>query len=395
MNTIEEVLIDMSSFGGYRLCDLSLADIQIIDSIASQVIQGTGFTERQSLLILRLLSKYSSEIVKTIPNIMQMISAPCYQLPIRKLQTEKRVSIERSDAGKCIVCVSFPYDQLKVEHIKKNRAALGHPMWDDERRAWTFMLCESTVLFIKDLISHDEFIIDPEFDEYIAQAEQIIHNMDHHVPMVELVNGNLQYKNVSQYVPKLECDGTVVDGLFNSAKHGITVWSDNVVDYLRASDCNPLTKRFLLAADNRVFEVNGKDYSLESLNEIIKHLLPIIFVVGDNELACVKQLHQALTHMGYTCDQISVLFRLPSVTGKHFNDYVKDHALNSSLTDDTKFVIISTKMPKPVLQSNIQFNNVISLGKYPAHYTVLNLLNSCQKLIYYYEHSKGINFGHM
>ena len=395
MKTIEDIVVAMSTFGFYGLCRLNRFETTIIDSIASQLIQGSGFTEKQAAVVIRVISKYSNDIASSVPNIGQLIANPVYRIPLRQLQTEKRLTIECDESGKKVITVAFPYDQSKVDRIKKSRNEVGDPSWDAERKVWVFTLCEAAIVFLKDLISDDGFSVDEEFATYIDQANHIINNIDQHIPMVDYVEGVLQYKNVSQYVPALKQE-PFIDCLFNATKCGITIWSDSVNTALTESQYNPLTRNFLLNSENRIFDIDSDKYSLELLGDVIKHMSPGIFVLpGGSELSYLKRVHQLLTSLGFTNNQITVMFRLPSNTDRNFNEYIKEHGLNSNLTDNTRFVIISAKVPKPVLQSDIHFNSVISFGKFSAHYTVRELMNSCQRLIYYCEKRKELNFGHM
>lgn len=395
MKTIEDVVIAMSTFGFYGLCRLNRFETTIIDSIASQLIQGSGFTVKQAAVVLRIISKYSNDISDSVSNISQLIANPVYRLPLRQLQTEKLLSIEHDASGKKVIVVAFPYDQSKVDRIKKSRNDVVNPIWDSERRVWVFTLCEAAIVFLKDLITDDGFSVDEEFAAYIEQANHIINNIDQHVPMVDYVDGVVQYKNVSQYVPALNQE-PFIDCLFSAIKSGITVWSDSVNAALTDSQYNPLTRDFLLTAENRIFDIDSEKYSLELLGDVIKHMSPGIFVLpGGSELSYLKRVHQLLTSLGFSNNQITVMFRLPTKTDRDFNEYIKEHGLNSNLTNNTQFVIISAKVPKPVLQSDIHFNSVISFGKFSAHYTVRELMNSCQRLIYYCEKRKELDFGHM
>ena len=57
-----------------------------------------------------------------------------------------------------------------------------------------------------------------------------------------------------------------------------------------------------------------------------------------------------------TNEEISVLFRLPTETGEKFNNFVREEKLNSSISEKTKAVFISSKVPKTILDKKIKFN---------------------------------------
>ena len=106
-------------------------------------------------------------------------------------------------------------------------------------------------------------------------------------------------------------------------------------------------------------------------------------------------IYNFLTGIGYTSDDMSVMFRLPSSDGKDFNEFVKNCGLNNPISDKTKFVFVSIKLPKPIIKSKMRFNSVISLGRSNVHYTIREFFKNRQNLIYYCEPNKQkeFNFG--
>jgi hypothetical protein len=125
---------------------------------------------------------------------------------------------------------------------------------------------------------------------------------------------------------------------------------------------------------------------------------PCLFVLpGGSELDKTKMIYNLLVEQGYSSDEISVMFRLPSSDGKNFNDFVKNCGLNNPITENTKFVFVSIKLPKPVLKSKMKFNSVVSLGRSNVHYTIREFFKNRENLIYYCEpgKQKEYNFGIM
>jgi hypothetical protein len=80
-------------------------------------------------------------------------------------------------------------------------------------------------------------------------------------------------------------------------------------------------------------------------------------------------------------EEISVLFRLPSEHGKEFNDYVRENGLNSPLTAKTRALLISQKIPKPVIESKIHFHCVVNFSNFQTHYSSRDFLNTQSNII--------------
>ena len=68
-----------------------------------------------------------------------------------------------------------------------------------------------------------------------------------------------------------------------------------------------------------------------------------------------------------------------------FNDFVKENKLNSPITEKTKIVFISSKLPKPFVKSKVKFNCVINLGFGGVHYSIKNFVENHENLIFYTE----------
>ena len=117
-----------------------------------------------------------------------------------------------------------------------------------------------------------------------------------------------------------------------------------------------------------------------------KHLTPLLVVIpGGNELEKLKLSFNFLKDNGFKNEEMSVMFRLPTLDGKGFNDFVKDHSLNSPIGENTKAVFVSSKLPKPVLKSKIKFHGIINLGFENVHYTMRDFLKNHENLIFYSE----------
>jgi preprotein translocase subunit SecD len=83
--------------------------------------------------------------------------------------------------------------------------------------------------------------------------------------------------------------------------------------------------------------------------------------------------------------EMSVMFRMPSESHKKFNDFIKENKLNSPISEKTKVVFISSKLPKPLIKSKIKFNSLINLGFGGVHYSIKNFVENQENCISYTE----------
>ena len=78
------------------------------------------------------------------------------------------------------------------------------------------------------------------------------------------------------------------------------------------------------------------------------------------------------------------MFRTDNGNERMFNELVRDYGLNNPIDENTKFVFVSQKLPKPVIKSGIKFNCAINLGSINGvHYTLNSFLHDFPDIVVY------------
>lgn len=377
----------------YLKCKLNRYDYVLIQSFVNQNLLGNGFTEKQSNLAIKILKRYSNTLNNTIQaDISQFLENPTFKLPIRKSNNQKKLSIIDHSIYKKAIKVEFPFLQEKIETIRKNKPYLGHAVWDNDQRAWIFSLDERNIKFLSSFIENEDYDIDEELQHYFFQTSEILKNIENYVPMVILEQNLPKYQNVSKNVPQLQSTD-IVAAVFEARKSGIFTWSDDVSKEFDRRDIDSVVKDFLNNENPDFFEINSQEHPVQCLTDIVKYTQPTLFIIpGGSELEKTKLIYNFLTELKYNSDEMSVMFRLSNKDGKEFNEFVKNCGLNNPINEQTKFVFISVKLPKPVITSNLKFHSVISLGRSNVHYTVREYFKNRQNLIYYCEPNKQREF---
>lgn len=361
-------------------------DEKIIHSFDDQISRGSSLTEKQGTLAVRLLKKYSSAlglILKADPT--PYLSNPQYKLALRKINNSKRIFIaEDSLYGKSLN-VELPYNQEFIEAVRKNKSKLGPGGWDHDKKVWKFGLSEDSIRFFSDLTDQYGLDVDDEFSDYRNQIVKILNSIENVAPMLTLVNNEPYLVNIPPQVPAINSKNPI-SAIFEARKYGIYTWDDTITPFFEKNKVNEITRLFLEEENTSGFHVDSKTNPIECLTDIVKNTEPTLFVIpGGLELSKLKLVVGFLRTLGYAESEMSVMFRLPSSTGKEFNEFVKNNQLNNPISEKTRFVFISIKLPKPVLESKMIFNSVISLGHSNVHYTVREYFKNCQNLVYYYE----------
>lgn len=373
-------------------------DEKLIYSFTEQITRGTAFTEKQAALALAIVKRNRAKLAAHFgKDISDSIDNPKYRLGIRQLNTERQIIITDDTVYNKVIKVKFPYNEDQVAAIRKIKSQMQGVAWNVDEKMWHFPLSEDAICFLMEFIKDQHFNIDEEFQNYSDQINVILQNMEQYVPMLVVENNALKYANISENVPEIEAD-SILKSLFHARKCGIFIWDEHAEQQLIRADIDPFIIEFLKSPPNNAFNVNCDVTPIASLTDLVQHMSPCLFVLpGGSELEKLNLGYGFLKSIGINNEDMSVMFRLPSDTGKTFNNFIKDNNLNSPIDDNTKIVFISSKLPKTVLKSKTQFNCVINLGFSGVHYTIRDYVGSHHNLVYFSENNKQkeINFGYL
>jgi hypothetical protein len=210
-------------------------------------------------------------------------------------------------------------------------------------------------------------------------------------------DGILKFKNISRSTPKLSTEN-LLEAIFTARRYGIDTWDSTVQEEIDALNLNQIVREFISLPPGANFQVDSEVFNINIISDIIKNLSPTLVVIpGGSETEKTKLAYNFLKSNGLENDEMSVMFRLPTISHKDFNEFVKDNDLNSPISEKTKAVFISGKLPKPVLKSKIKFNSIINLGFGSVHYVMKEFIGKHENLIFYTEKKsqKEINFVYM
>jgi len=378
---IEDIIITLA----FSPIIVNSYDSPMVFSFADQISRGTGFTEKQSIIAIKIATKYISDISKVLSkDLSEFIKEPSFKFPIRKLSHTKKLSIIDHLEFKKAIKAEFPYNENLINSIRINRSNLGHAAWDKDEKAWIFSLSEQHIRFLLGITANENFEIDEELKLLSNDVTNVTKHMEDYVPMITSDNNQIKLKNVSKYVPNLTSN-EILPAIFEARKRGILTWDDTISLYVE-SDVSHYTAELLKSDPSKSTHINSEKVSINALKDIVLNLNPCIIIVpGGAELEKTSRLYDFLIGIGITAEEMTVLFRLSSETGKEFNDFIKDRSLNSPISDKTKIVFISGKLPKPLLKSKIKFHSAINLGITPVHYTMRDYMKYQENLVFFSE----------
>jgi hypothetical protein len=382
---IEELIDRLATNGAYLFhlpLSISYFDVTIVSSLSEQTNRGNAYTEKQRGLALRLATKYAFQLSTALGvDVAAIIKNPQYKHSLRVLSNIKSINIVDRE-GVSTIEVHFPYNQELVDIIKKYKDEQPNIeykglQWNSVEKCWDFSLSEPNIQFLNSFIESG-FIADELFLKYKTEIQEIEYRMDEYIPMIEYVDGHFRYRNVVDHIPQ-PTSTDLVEVLLHARRHGITCWDEPIDIALESVD--PVIYKFLKNTSGEVSFPPGET-RLEQISDILNFSKNVLFVIpGGTEIDHLQYVHEYLISSGYQNDQMTVMFRLDSSSGRICNDYIKEHKLNTPLTDKVKFVFVSGKIPKPLIESGKNFDAIIHFGTNSAHYTLKNFVKSHHNVI--------------
>ena len=382
---IEELIQFVTSsgqflFNRFPTSSLGLNDYKILESISTRLYyNGDRLTEKQAVLVIKLLKKNRDAIRPHVPSIDQLLANPQWQHPFRIIPTVKKLSIEGSS-----IFVEFPYEEELVQALRSRNQDV-HPIhtgaWDHEAKKWKFQLTETNIEWLGNYLMPKGFEADDKFRELHADIMDVILNLEDRLPMVVQTPDGFAINNAHPKVPQPESTN-LAEVLFWARDYGITTWDDSIGTRIK-SELHPVTYKILSAGIKRPW-INSLENGLEGFADTLKYGGPVLIIIpGGSELESVVKWTTFATLIGIKPEHISVMFRLPNEQAD-FNTYVRDMNLNSPIDENTQIVFVSTKITKPLVKSGIKFKTVINLGYYNyLHFSMSAEVDNAQNLVYY------------
>lgn len=139
------------------LLSLARYDVNMIESLSQQTIDGTAYTDRQAPLARNIVLKYERQLAKHHISIEPIKETASYRLPVRVLDRSTRSWIENDK-----IYIKFPYDTKLIDSIKEHvKASPGRVQFNRDLKVWEADLTEPNVNWAYAFSQAHNFEIDP------------------------------------------------------------------------------------------------------------------------------------------------------------------------------------------------------------------------------------------
>jgi hypothetical protein len=243
----------------YGRIALNSWDDSLVHSFHIQTVSGNGLTEKQSVHAIRIVRKHESALsVFLNKDISSYVQNPKFRLPIRKISSEKKLTIvEHQDHGKVIKAV-FPYNEKTVGDIRKSKDTIGQAVWNKEEKCWFFSINEQSIQFLTNL---DTFEMDETFQKYVDQINSIHSNIEKYVPMLIIEDLAPKLKNCDKNMPDL-ISKDLFSSIFEARKKGVYTWDETINNFVDSDEVDSLTRTFIKSDPGEKFGINSEIYKI-------------------------------------------------------------------------------------------------------------------------------------
>jgi hypothetical protein len=379
---IEDIILRLGGGGNYLFATyipMVVEDRTVVASLVTQIERDVGFTEKQRSLAARIITRYITLLsVDLGVDIRECLASPQYRLELRVLPLSRRVFIKETAPNyDAKIIVQFPYDTQLINQIKEYKRTVDKKEyssinWNPLEKGWELGLSESSLVFLSGFLPNNQFTADEPLLSLIEEVRVIQENIEQYVPMVAFEDNKIVFKNVPNVIPQPA--NHLITALLQARKYGINCWDDTINLMFEQQNCNSTVEDFLRNTSDVCIPAKG-EAPLTDITDIIKFSENVLFIIpGGSEMKHLQVSHEFLLSLGFTNEQMSVMFRIDSTSGKLCNSYIRDNALNNALSENIKVVFVSGKIPKPLIESRKEFDLVVHYGTNSAHYTLKNFI---------------------
>jgi hypothetical protein len=386
---IEDLIERVACEGNYIFSPslaVSSQDYKLMSSFAIQISRGYSLTDKQKICSIKILKKYTSILSNDLGfDVESLINSAQMRLPTRVITNARTITIEKNIDGTKQIIAKFPYDKEIIEKInnyRKHSSSIERlsVIWNSEKKFWEFGLTEQNILFLS---TWPNFQMEAKLLQYAKDIIELQSDIESYVPMVTLDNeGQFLYKNTSKNIPPISTNN-LIEALLIARKYGVTCWCEKIEKDLNELQNIDVVKTFLKSNYTDKLIRTPHPISLDDIDSLIKYYNSILFIIpGGSELKYLRGTYEFLIEKNYIPETMSVLFRLENGSDTlNCNKFIHDNSLNNLLSDNIKFVFISGKVPKPLIESNKKFDLVLNFGSGSAHYTLQNFLKNHHNVV--------------
>jgi len=359
-------------------------DYKILTSIGKQVFIGIPLTDRQLELIKTKLKFYEDQFIAGGYNLDDCLDK--LRMPLRELDRTRSIKVIEQNNEE-VIAVRFIFNKKLISRMEKIKHSMPH-LYDDKDKIHYFPFNERNAFIIIEQFKDSNFEIDPSLLDYYTKVKEIDSNQNKYVPGIYSFKLENLSKNAVDYM---------ISSIGEPSEDNLAIYNDRKEIFglhhfeqqeleKSLSALTILSKKIVIREAFHIL-IDPKQYKLnqvlESLLELNRFPL-IVLLPEENPLTGLLTIYNSLNGIFFKED-FSVLFRLDNDdNGKEFNQYIKDHNLNNTLTENTKVVFIGiNKLPKPLLKNKWNPSSALLVESHRLNSKVSAFIDTLDLIIHY------------
>lgn len=356
--TIEDCLEAIVSFVPPRF-DIDSRDVRVLHSLSTQIAKGTALTDRQHVMLKRILSGYKNQFAERDIDLDECVDN--LRLPLRVIDRSKYVTIAESE-----IKIRFPFNKKTIVIIDKLKEQLGEHHYRHERGTHEhfFTNNERCLYFVVSRFLDKEFKIDQELLNNYDILKSMMENQEQYLPGIY----DFEIKN---------CSPAAVEYMMNDLgkpdKDNLALYQDRSMmyglehlDQLAVNrslvEYSVLAQKIAKRQAPNVF-VNNEKWNVQSLISALVELdrFPLLvvldkkketsfepsygFVSGrDYSLTELMNIHSQLENLVSSSEMSAIELIQDPRNCAEFEDYVKRKNLDNPITENTKVIYTTMQL---------------------------------------------------
>jgi|TARA_R110000823_G_scaffold247560_3_gene371312 hypothetical protein len=341
------------------------SDHTILYSIAKQVFNGTGLTDRQYALLKLKLISYADQFTAENYNLTEAIENT--RIPIREFDRSRWIKIiPKADLdtlfdsdlyGGFFIAVRFTFQKKLISALE---AITDKPEYYDKLNKIQYFDYDDKLFYkIMTAFKDSNFEVDAELQERYNVLEMMNDNKPNYVPGIYgLKLKNLHKKAINYMISDIGDEPNTDNLALYKDKSNLYNIHHFDEDDLNASvsKLTTLSQRIIRRNTSEIL-VNSNEFVFDRLAESILELnrYPILVCLNDHsDFASLQKIHYSFRNI-FTNSEMCMLYRKENNTQENieFNDFIRNNNINNSLAKTSKIVYTNVnKMSKTLLKSD-------------------------------------------
>jgi hypothetical protein len=306
-------------------------DLTILQSMKQAVEREGALTRKQSILLLKILSRYTALKGLTF-DLQYIVDNPKWRSDFRKLDQTKSVRVEQDKDGVLWFVLKFPYSLLKAFEERVVSDDKRHETkWCPEERVKHLKFYEFNIVSIYEFAKENDFVIDETFIEALHRVEEVWQQQDNIEPYSLVVDGDVRLVNA--------VDDAV--NYFNQHKTRVInqdLFLAKTMGYPYKTDSKPssVIEKISRESSNQFWLKSNIEF-LQLYNSIDGAVAVILDRTTENILEWLKTfVHDAKT-LNIDTSLFRVCYREPGNSQLPFNQWVKENGLGGPIAGGRLF----------------------------------------------------------